>query len=68
MAFKSQRVVPGRGGGSFPSRTQFEKVLGERLQYAAACGLLSSLGEKTDWPRCWSIVELMAEMASLGSG
>jgi hypothetical protein len=32
MALRSQRVVPGRGGGSFPDRTQFKNVIGERLQ------------------------------------
>jgi hypothetical protein len=41
---RSQRVVPGSGAGSFPARTQFEKVVGERLQYAAACRRFSRRG------------------------
>jgi hypothetical protein len=32
MVFMSQRAGPERGGGSFPDRTQFEKVLVETLQ------------------------------------
>jgi hypothetical protein len=32
IAFTSQRLVPGRDGGNFPDRTQFEKVLIEILQ------------------------------------
>jgi hypothetical protein len=32
IAFMSQRFVPGRDRGSFPDRTQFEKVLVETLQ------------------------------------
>jgi hypothetical protein len=36
--------VPGSGGGSFPDRTQFENVVGERLQYAAACCRFSKRG------------------------
>ena len=44
MAFRSQRVVPGSGGGNRPDRTQFENVVGERLQYAAACCRFSRRG------------------------
>lgn len=36
--------MPGSGGGSFPDRTQFENVVGERLQYAAACCRFSRRG------------------------
>jgi hypothetical protein len=68
MAFRSQRVVPERGGGSFPVLTQFENVLGERLQYAAACRRFSNLGVSCRLggaeATCETIFELMAEMAS----
>ena len=60
MAFRSQRVVPGRGGGSLPDRTHLEKALGERLQYAAACCLLSNLGDSSQ--ASGTIFKLMAEM------
>jgi len=60
--------VPGSGGGSFPDRTQFENVVGERLQYAAACCRFSKRGlsgviddMRADFE---NIVELTAEMVS----
>lgn len=58
--------MPGSGGGSFPDRTQFENVVGERLQYAAACWRFSKRGLSgvIDGARAGfeNIVELTAEM------
>lgn len=60
--------MPGSGGGNFPDRTQFENVVGERLQYAAACCRFSKRGLsgviEGVRPGLEDIVELTAEMVS----
>jgi hypothetical protein len=63
-------VVPGSGGGNLPERTQFENVVGERLQYAAACCRFSKRGLSSviDDVRVGlqTISELTAQMVSQG--